>query len=93
MDAIIKNLHDKVIAKQPERPTEQEVEAAVRTLLLWAGDNPDREGLLETPQRVAKAYKELFGGYNENPEDVDNTFPRVTSKGKYCYGCGHDDDG
>ncbi|MGH6763191.1 MAG: GTP cyclohydrolase I FolE [Phyllobacterium sp.] len=73
MDAIIKNLHDKIITKQPERPTEQEVEAAVRTLLLWAGDDPNREGLLETPQRVAKAYKELFSGYNENPEDVLGT--------------------
>ncbi|WP_204317005.1 GTP cyclohydrolase I, partial [Klebsiella aerogenes] len=49
-----------------------------RTLLLWAGDNPDREGLLDTPQRVAKAYKELFSGYDEDPEEVlGRTFEEV----------------
>ncbi|WP_371835912.1 GTP cyclohydrolase I FolE [Ochrobactrum sp. SSR] len=54
-------------------PTQADAEAAVRTLLLWAGDNPDREGLLETPKRVAKAYKELFSGYAESPEEVLGT--------------------
>lgn len=55
------------------RPTKAEAEAAVKTLLLWIGENPDREGLLETPKRVAKAYKELFSGYTESPEDVLGT--------------------
>jgi GTP cyclohydrolase I len=51
----------------------------VRTLLLWAGDNPDREGLLDTPKRVAKSYSELFGGYAESPEDVlGTTFEEVS---------------
>ncbi len=55
------------------KPTQADVEAAIRTLLLWTGDNPEREGLLETPKRVAKSYKELFAGYSENPEDVLGT--------------------
>lgn len=51
-------------------PTREEAEAAVRTLLLWAGDNPTRDGLLETPSRVAKAFKEYFRGYDEDPEAI-----------------------
>jgi GTP cyclohydrolase IA len=47
--------------------TQEEAERAVRTLLRWAGDNPDREGLRETPARVARAYKEWFSGYGEDP--------------------------
>ena len=49
------------------RPTQAEAEAAVRTLILWAGDDPDREGLLDTPKRVAKSYRELFAGYGTDP--------------------------
>lgn len=52
------------------RPTQEEAEAAVRTLLLWAGDDPKREGLLDTPQRVAKAYREWFCGYEEDPVEL-----------------------
>jgi len=52
------------------RPSREEAEAAVRTLLAWAGDNPDREGLVDTPRRVVKAYEELFGGYRERPGEV-----------------------
>ena len=48
------------------RPTRQEAEAAVRTLLAWAGDDPEREGLKETPRRVAEAYEEYFGGYGQD---------------------------
>jgi GTP cyclohydrolase IA len=48
------------------RPTREEVEAAVRTLLAWTGDDPEREGLADTPARVAKAYRELFSGYGED---------------------------
>ncbi|MGU3398597.1 GTP cyclohydrolase I FolE [Brucellaceae bacterium D45D] len=55
------------------KPSQADVEAAIRTLLLWAGDNPEREGLLETPKRVAKSYSELFSGYAEKPEDVLGT--------------------
>lgn len=49
------------------RPSRTEAEEAVRTLLRWLGDNPDREGLMATPGRVAKAYEEWFAGYNDDP--------------------------
>lgn len=51
----------------PARPTQAQAEAAVRTLLAWAGENPDREGLRDTPQRVAEAYLEYFAGYAQDP--------------------------
>ncbi|MRG55556.1 GTP cyclohydrolase I FolE [Phyllobacterium sp. SYP-B3895] len=79
MDAVIKNLQS-ATAKQDnsKRPTQQEAEDAVRTLLLWAGDNPDREGLLDTPERVAKSYKELFSGYGQDPAEVlGRTFEEI----------------
>jgi GTP cyclohydrolase IA len=57
------------------RPSREEAEAAVRTLLAYVGDNPDREGLLETPKRFVSAYEELFAGYRECPAEVlDRTF-------------------
>jgi GTP cyclohydrolase I len=49
------------------RPSRDEAEAAVRTLIAWAGDDPTREGLLDTPRRVVKSYEELFSGYREDP--------------------------
>ncbi len=49
------------------RPSRAEAEAAVRTLLRWAGDDPDREGLLQTPERVVRAYEEFFAGYHDDP--------------------------
>ena len=52
------------------RPSRAEAEAAVRTLIRWAGDDPTREGLLDTPKRVAKAFEEWFSGYDEDPEDI-----------------------
>ncbi len=51
------------------RPSRAEAEAAVRTLLAWAGDDPAREGLLDTPKRVAKAFDEFFAGYRQDPEE------------------------
>jgi GTP cyclohydrolase IA len=60
------------------RPTQAEAEDAVRTLIAWAGDNPDREGLAETPARVAKAYGEYFAGYSQSAGDIlDRTFSEV----------------
>lgn len=56
------------------RPSREEAEAAVRTLLRWAGDDPTREGLIETPARVAKAYEQLFSGYRI---DADELLERV----------------
>jgi GTP cyclohydrolase I len=54
----------------PTRPSREEAEAAVRTLIRWAGDDPAREGLLDTPRRVAKAYGELFKGYDEDAHEL-----------------------
>ncbi|AGF74478.1 GTP cyclohydrolase I [Bartonella australis AUST/NH1] len=56
-----------------ERPSFEEVKVAIRTLLLWVGEDPNREGLLDTPSRVAKAYSELFTGYNESAEEILGT--------------------
>ena len=51
---------------------------AVKTLIEWAGDDPSREGLIETPKRVVKAYNEFFQGYDQDPEEVLNkTFEEV----------------
>jgi GTP cyclohydrolase I len=60
------------------RPSQTDVEAAVRILIEWAGDDPEREGLLETPARVARAYRELFAGYEADPRDyLAKTFEEV----------------
>jgi len=68
-------------AKPPQkakRPSRAEAEQAVRTLIRWAGDDPDREGLVETPARVARAYEQWFAGYSEEPEELlQRTFEEV----------------
>lgn len=82
MDAVVK----KMPASRPkigagpdiERPSKAEAEEAVRTLIAWAGDDPTREGLLDTPGRVVNAYREFFSGYEECPIDVlSRTFDEV----------------
>ncbi len=76
MDAIVTNFPR--IDDQSDRPSQKEAEDAVRVLLRWAGDDPQREGLLDTPKRVAKAYRELFSGYELAAEDVlGRTFEEV----------------
>jgi GTP cyclohydrolase I len=86
MDAILKavplrpqpSTGTPVDAGQADRPSREEAEAAVRTLLRWIGEDPKREGLLDTPRRVVKAYGELFSGYRENvPEILDRVFEEV----------------
>ncbi len=57
-------------AHVPSRPSRSEAEAAVRTLIEWAGENPDREGLRGTPGRVVRAYEEFFAGYQEDPAET-----------------------
>lgn len=52
------------------KPTRAEAEQAVKVLLSWAGDDPEREGLIETPARVVKSYEEFFRGYHEDPEKI-----------------------
>jgi GTP cyclohydrolase I len=82
MDAIVKSFPNRADAEktieQKPRPTQAEVEAAVSVLLRWTGDNPDREGLIDTPKRVAKAYREMFSGYDQDPfEELGRTFEEV----------------
>ena len=62
----------------PNKPSKEEALNAVRTLISWAGDDPDREGLIETPDRVVRSYNEFFSGYGEDPEKVlGKTFEEV----------------
>ena len=61
-----------------DKPSKEEALAAVKTLISWAGDDPTREGLVETPDRVIRAYREFFAGYEEDPEQVlAKTFEEV----------------
>ena len=65
-------------SKKPKQPNRKEVELAIHTLLLWAGEDPSREGLRDTPKRVALAYEDWFGGYKENPvRYLQQTFEEV----------------
>jgi GTP cyclohydrolase I len=92
MDAVIKPLrkaplcdaplsdHVKAAAPAAARPSREEAEAAVRTLIAYAGDDPAREGVLETPRRVVDAYAELYSGYRECPAEVlDRTFNEIAA--------------
>lgn len=81
MDAVIKKLASSTLPAdlRPEparpRPSRQEAEAAVRTLLAYTGDNPNREGLVDTPRRVVAAFDELYSGYRDDPAEIlDRTF-------------------
>jgi len=82
MDAIIRNLSTGSVEARARdrsgRPTREQVEAAVHTLIAWTGDDPKREGLIDTPSRVARAFEELYGGYFECPiEALSRTFEEV----------------
>jgi len=81
MDAVIKKImppSDYLEKPVTDRPSEAEVEAAVRVLLRWTGDNPEREGLIDTPKRVTKAFREMFNGYDMCPaEELGRTFEEV----------------
>lgn len=68
----------KTSGKKIVRPSQKQAEDAVRTLISWAGDNPNREGLIETPKRVVNAYREFFAGYDANPDEIlGKTFEEV----------------
>jgi len=71
MDTLAAPLGNKPLSPAPVRhPSREEAEAAVRTLIAWAGDDPAREGLLETPARVVRAYEEFFAGYDQDAAKV-----------------------
>ena len=88
MDAVVKpwpkqplSDHVRAVPQPAElRPSREEAETAVRTLIAYIGDNPDREGLLETPKRVVDSYGEVYRGYRECPVEVlDRTFSEMGS--------------
>jgi GTP cyclohydrolase I len=69
---------EKTISQKFIKPTREEAMAAVRTMLAWAGDNPNREGLLDTPKRVVNSYEEFFSGYAMDPYEILNkTFEEI----------------
>ncbi len=68
----------RTVAGGLKRPSRAEAEEAIRTMLLWAGDDPTREGLADTPARVARAFEDWFSGYKEDPEEyMRRTFEEV----------------
>ena len=68
----------KLLRPPSDRPDRAEVEAAIRTLIEWTGDDPDRDGLAETPSRVARAFEEFFAGYGQDPiEILQKTFEEI----------------
>jgi GTP cyclohydrolase I len=73
---LVKDTESKIIATN--KVSDKEAEEAVKTILTWMGEDPTREGLLETPKRVVKAFKEYFGGYTQDAEQIlDKTFGDV----------------
>lgn len=64
------SLKSKQVNNSISKPSRSEAEKAVRTLISWIGDNPNREGLLETPKRVVKAYEDYFSGYNVDADEI-----------------------
>lgn len=84
MDAVVKTLP---LPKGPEalrrhRPTREEAEAAVRTLIEWVGEDPDREGLVDTPRRMVKAWEDLFRGYGQSAaKELGTVFEEVGGYG------------
>jgi GTP cyclohydrolase I len=85
MDGVVKSLRSNSNQNQAtpvSRPTREQAEEAVRTLLRWAGEDPRREGLVETPRRVVRAFEELFSGYGQDPGEVlDKVFSEVQGYG------------
>ena len=78
MDTIVRKTSQTMQPDETNRPSREEAEAAVETLLRWIGEDPSREGLLDTPRRVVKAYEELFSGYRQEPAAILNrTFDEV----------------
>lgn len=81
MSDVVKSLSTRLTTapdKPVASPSREEAEAAVRTLIRWAGDDPSREGLQDTPKRVAKAFREFYSGYGEDPSEIlDKIFSEV----------------
>ena len=77
-DALATDMASNVTPAPRRKPSRDQAERAVRTLIEWIGEDPDREGLKDTPKRVVKAYEELFGGYTLNPAEIlERTFEEI----------------
>jgi GTP cyclohydrolase I len=77
-DALATDVVSNVTPAPRRKPSREQAERAVRTLIEWIGEDPDREGLKDTPKRVVKAYQELFGGYELDPAEIlERTFDEV----------------
>lgn len=75
---IMLNNSSELVGDELSKPSREEAMAAVRTLIAWAGDNPNREGLIDTPRRVVDSYDEFYAGYNLDPvEELSRTFEEV----------------
>ncbi len=70
MNALVNETPRRPLRTPRSRPNRADVEAAVRLLIEWTGDDPDREGLVDTPARVVRAYEEFFEGYNTDPAEL-----------------------
>ena len=72
MNALVQALHNyqQSVSNIEGRPSRSDVEAAFRTIIRWTGDDPDRDGLLETPARATRAFEEYFAGYAQNPKKI-----------------------
>jgi GTP cyclohydrolase IA len=72
------NVHALERARTPAKPSRAEVEAAVRTIIRWTGEDPDRQGLIETPARVTRSLQEFFSGYGQDPVEIlEKTFEEI----------------
>ncbi|MGX1170168.1 GTP cyclohydrolase I FolE [Bradyrhizobium sp. DASA03005] len=79
MKSSVRKLERVAVAQAPsDRPDKAEVEQAIRTMIRWAGDDPERDGLRETPDRVARAFEEYFSGYAQDPTEIlQKTFEEI----------------
>jgi len=78
MSSNVRALERVALRDESGRPDRAEVEAAFRTIIRWAGDDPDRDGLIETPSRVARAFEEFFVGYSQDPAEIlQKTFEEI----------------
>ena len=83
MDALASRPRPKADTALPVRPTREEAEAAVRVLIGWIGDDPNREGLVQTPRRVVSSFEELYAGYGQDPAELlSTTFKDVGGYGE-----------
>ena len=68
----------RALSPETQKPSRAEVEAAFRTIIRWTGDHPERDGLLETPARVTRAFEEFFAGYDQDPVEIlEKTFEEI----------------